>query len=81
MGTHMPYGITQCYLPPGRGHIPALNLGVNNLPRVVAHWLSDRKLNRQLLGHKYSAVPVAPLLCSSGSNICNFMFFYLPSVL
>jgi len=22
-GTHMPYGITQCYLPPGRGDIPA----------------------------------------------------------
>ena len=22
MGTHMPYGITQCYLPPGRGDIP-----------------------------------------------------------
>ena len=23
-GTHMPHGITQCYLPPGRGDIPAL---------------------------------------------------------
>jgi len=23
MGTHMPCGITQCYLPPGRGDIPA----------------------------------------------------------
>jgi len=23
-GTHKPYGITQCYLPPGRGDIPAL---------------------------------------------------------
>jgi len=23
-GTHMPRGITQCYLPPGRGDIPAL---------------------------------------------------------
>ena len=23
MGTHVPYGITQCYLPPGRGDIPA----------------------------------------------------------
>ena len=22
-GTHLPYGITQCYLPPGRGDIPA----------------------------------------------------------
>ena len=22
-GTHMPHGITQCYLPPGRGDIPA----------------------------------------------------------
>jgi len=27
-GTHMRYGITQCYyLPPGRGDIPALTLG------------------------------------------------------
>ena len=23
-GTHMPHGITECYLPPGRGDIPAL---------------------------------------------------------
>ena len=23
MGTHMPYGITRCYLPPGRTDIPA----------------------------------------------------------
>jgi len=23
-GTHVPYGITQCYLPPGRGDITAL---------------------------------------------------------
>ena len=23
-GTRVPYGITQCYLPPGRGDIPAL---------------------------------------------------------
>jgi len=23
-GTHIPFGITQCYLPPGRGDIPAL---------------------------------------------------------
>jgi len=22
-GTHVPHGITQCYLPPGRGDIPA----------------------------------------------------------
>ena len=22
-GTHIPYGIIQCYLPPGRGDIPA----------------------------------------------------------
>jgi len=24
-GTHVPYGITQYYLPPGRGDIPAFN--------------------------------------------------------
>ena len=22
-GTHMPYGITQCYMPPDRGDLPA----------------------------------------------------------
>ena len=32
-GTHMPYRITQCYLPPGRGDIPAMC--VNNLPKAV----------------------------------------------
>ena len=26
MGTHLPYGITQCYLPPRRGDIPAFGL-------------------------------------------------------
>jgi len=25
-GTHVPYGITQCYLPSGRGDIPAIGL-------------------------------------------------------
>jgi len=24
-GTYMPYGITQCYLPPDRGDVPAFN--------------------------------------------------------
>jgi len=23
-GTHVPHGITQCYLPPGKGDIPAI---------------------------------------------------------
>ena len=27
-GTHVPYGITQCYLPPGRGDIPAFTRAV-----------------------------------------------------
>jgi len=25
-GNHLPYGITQCYLPPGRGDFPAFTL-------------------------------------------------------
>jgi len=25
-GNHIPYGITQCYLPPGRGDFPAFTL-------------------------------------------------------
>ena len=35
MGTHMPYGITQCYLPPGRGDIPAFT------PAEAGTWFSD----------------------------------------
>ena len=35
MGTHMPYGNTQCYLPPGRGDIPALT------PADAGNRLSD----------------------------------------
>jgi len=34
-GTHMPHGITQCYLPPGRSDIPALT------PAEVGTRLSD----------------------------------------
>jgi len=34
-GTHMPHGITQCYLPPSRGDIPALT------PAEAGTWLSD----------------------------------------
>ena len=26
MGTHVPYGTTQCYMPPGRGDIPTFTL-------------------------------------------------------
>ena len=35
METHMPHGITQCYLPPGTGDIPALT------PAEAGTWLSD----------------------------------------
>ena len=35
MGTHMPYGMTQYYLPPGRGDIPAVT------PAEAGTWLSD----------------------------------------
>ena len=34
-GTHMPYGITQCYLPPGRGDIPAYLLGQLSLASLL----------------------------------------------
>ena len=34
-GTHMPHGITQCYLPPSRGDIPALT------PAEAGTWLSN----------------------------------------
>ena len=34
-GTHTPYTITQCYLPPGRGDIPSFT------PAEASTWLSD----------------------------------------
>jgi len=38
----MPHGITQCYLPPGRGDVPALR-GSNALPHGLdsmrSHWI------------------------------------------
>jgi len=36
--THMPHAITQCYLPPGRGYIPALT------PAEAGTRLSDPEL-------------------------------------
>ena len=39
-GTHMPYGITQCYLPPGRGDIPAL-CAMKRTERERVHSISD----------------------------------------
>ena len=35
VGTHMPYGITQCYLPPSRGDISTLT------PAEAGTWFSD----------------------------------------
>ena len=35
-GTHMPYRIIQCYLPPDGGDIPAFT------PAEAGTWLSDR---------------------------------------
>jgi len=35
MGTHVPYGITQYYLPPGRGDIPTFT------PAEAGTWVSD----------------------------------------
>ena len=34
-GNHMPYGITQCYLPPGQGDFPAFT------PAKAGTWFSD----------------------------------------
>jgi len=34
-GTHIPYEITQCYLPPGRGDIPAFRLYPSQLKQVL----------------------------------------------
>jgi len=42
MGTHMPYVIILCYLPPGRGDIPALATA------EAGTWLSNRFLAAKL---------------------------------
>ena len=43
MGNHMPYGITQCYLPPGSGDFPTFTpaeAGTRfNDPGVVQGWV------------------------------------------
>jgi len=39
----MPYGITQCYLPPGRGDFPALPQ-----PKLVLHWATPEGCNAEL---------------------------------
>jgi len=36
MGTHMPYGITHCYLPPGRSDIPTFTQLIK-----AGTWFSD----------------------------------------
>jgi len=45
MGTHIPYGITQCYLPPGRGEIPAFTLAKAGVKTVPDLWSSETKTN------------------------------------
>jgi len=42
-GTHMPYGITQYYLPPGRGDIPA-----------VGKVQSGKQINKKLIQNNYN---------------------------
>jgi len=40
-GTQVLYGITQCYLPPGRDDIPALILGYDYAPTTVGFCLTN----------------------------------------
>jgi len=51
MGTHMPYGITQCYLPPGGGDIPTftpanlvLDLATKEGCKAELIWLAGYRL-------------------------------------
>ena len=52
----MPHGITQCYLPPGRGDIPALT------PAEAGTRLSDPNVMHRLVGKDLSKKPVYSLL-------------------
>jgi len=38
METHVPYGITQCYLPPSRDDIPAFSPSKLKLPNMSAKY-------------------------------------------
>ena len=61
-GTHMPYGITQCYLPPGRGDIPAVTPAEAGTqfsdPGVMQGWV--------VLGTAVSVQPMPKAVYCSG---------------
>jgi len=63
-GTHMPHGITQCYLPPGRGDIPALNPAEAGTrlsdPGGMQSWVDPIFWRRNFVSGSYS---VQVLLC------------------
>ena len=78
MGTHMPHEITQCYLPPGRGDIPALT------PAEAGTRFSDPG-GMQGWVHLWVSLSVIVHLCKySSSNTREndyHMHITLPSVL
>jgi len=61
-GTHMPHGITQCYLPPGRGDIPALEDRTCSSQDMVAtdkHTHTQTRTHRQTDRHAHHNTPLA----------------------
>ena len=68
MGTHVPYGITQCYLPPGRVDIPVF------IPAEAGTQFNDPRIDAKLIWpstvmveHLSLCVLSVPLMDSSGS--------------
>ena len=64
MWTHMPYGITQCYLPPGRSDIPILTpakagtglsdyRGMQDWADLVVGWLHAEMVHPLEDGHPF----------------------------
>ena len=44
-GTHMPYGITQYYLPPGRGDIPAVVVLLRTRTRIFGQGMDRTEVD------------------------------------
>jgi len=60
MGNYIPYGITQCYLPPGRGDFPAFTPDEAGTrfsdPEGMQGWVDLEALNVPREGWKFSEI-------------------------
>jgi len=88
-GTHMPYGITQCYLPPGRGDVPALTPAKAGTrlsdPGGMQGWVDLVCVRRHNLSCCYRSIPSTRVLGEINNvdqtywlcydSTCHFLIF------